>query len=196
MAYGISLLAVKLHGKPRLASVKIERNWRKLVNVTKCVVWGLFIRTIYFSSRPRNIRNLLAKILSTSCRNRRNSVYASLLLFIISILVNTLILSLDQSVPLLMQKLQNTAPLVYNSIYIAWWKAILESWFFSLPLTLLGQPTSVTEWWQLDFFNFQVHEKSLSMTFNYWKQLHVCRLFFLFLNLCLTVTVASQQPCT
>lgn len=161
MAYGISLLAVKLHGKPRLASVKIERNWRKLVNVTKCLVWGLFIRTIYFSSRPRNIRNLLAKILSTSCRNRRNSVYASLLLFIISILVNTLILSLDQSVPLLMQKLQNTAPLVYNSIYIAWWKAILESWFFSLPLTLLGQPTSVTEWWQLDFFNLQGYEKVL-----------------------------------
>lgn len=179
MAYGISLLAVKLHGKPRLASVKIERNWRKLVNVTKCLVWGLFIRTIYFSSRPRNIWNLLAKILSTSCKNRRNSIYASLLLFVISILVNTLILSLDQSVPLLMQKLQNTAPLFIILSILPGGKQFLNC-FFSLPLTLLGQPTSVTEWWQLDFFNFQGHEKSLSMTFNYWKQLHGCRLFFLF----------------
>lgn len=43
MAYSVSLLAVKPHGKPRLASVKIERKFKKLVNVTKCLVWGVFI---------------------------------------------------------------------------------------------------------------------------------------------------------
>lgn len=145
VGYGVhlSVFAVKLHGKPGLTVVKIDRNYH-LDNVAQCLVWAMLFWNNSLLALDLETFEILLQTFSLHHVEMCLCVFAPLIMFLNYNYVNIFIFSLEQKCPFMKKIIEYSSTWLELHIY-----CLIErnSWvsssifWFSLLLTLWGQQT-------------------------------------------------------